>query len=428
MEYNLLDRLYDEENYGPNSAEFLLRGLSRKGQEKLIKDFARKTAFNRAIESSKYDFYSAKNYANELENRVRQMPENLQDAFLRTVGFNDNVNFNNDLEGFFRPDTKETFLGYYLGPHAYIHERGGHETMNRLKSGKDRYIPAGFYTESELIPHPDASVEENLAEAFHKDYGNRFEHGGEKWDNKSLYDTLSDDIRSMPGFKNLSESDRDRVSRNIIDNIGMDYRVKGLENFGHDYDYQTGLKYNTESFIGKSDFIDAEKANNAALSSESAAHMAEMLSTPNSDEFVNKNFPEYRKKFLSIIDRDKDSPTPESFIESHGKIAEDYKEDGNPIENYRYFAFDNYGYPVGFRSKRKMLEFNDTESEIGARKHYEEHFSNKSPSRLSISDPKTEKKIKFFKWYKQSHRPMFYVDKNNRMKRIIKEYPDDFEE
>lgn len=428
MQYNLLDRLYDEENYGPNSAEFLLRGLSRKGQEKLIKDFSRKAAFNREIESSKYDFSSARNYASELENRVRQMPENLQDSFLRTVGYNENVNFNNDNEGFFKPDTKETFLGYELGPHAYIHERGGHETMNRLKIGKDKYIPAGFYTDSELIPHPDASVEENLAEAFHNDYGKYFERGGTKWDNKFLFDVLTDDIRKMPGFQKLSEWDRNRLARNIIDNIGMDRRVNGLENFGHDSEYQSILKNSAERIIGESPSIDAEKARNAALSTEGAAHMAEMLSTPNADEFVNKNFPEYKKKFLSIIDRDKDSPTPESFIESHGKIAEDYKEDKNPIERYRYFAFDNYGYPVGFRSKRKMLEFNDTESEIGARKHYEEHFSNKSPSSLSISDPKTEKKIKFFKWYKQSHRPMFYVDKNNRMKRIFKEYPEDFDE
>lgn len=35
MEYNLLDRIMDEDNYGNTSAEFLLRNLTKAGQSKL---------------------------------------------------------------------------------------------------------------------------------------------------------------------------------------------------------------------------------------------------------------------------------------------------------------------------------------------------------------------------------------------------------
>lgn len=424
MEYNLLDRIMDEDNYGNTSAEFLLRNLTKAGQSKLIKDIARKTAFKRELDTGKKNFLSAKEYADELESRIRSMPENLQDSFLRTEGFNDNVMFNNLEEGFFEPETKETVLSYELGPHAYIHERAGHNTMDRLKKGKDRYIPAGFYTESQTVPHPDASVEENLAEAFHSDYGKFFTHGGQPWDKNRLYYILVDDIKRFKGFDKLSDFDKNRVMRNIIDNVGMDRKVKGFTLNGHDFDYQRGLEENARTHITPEGSIDEDKAVNAALSTEAAAHMAEMLATPNANEFVSLNFPEYRKKFLSIIDRDKDTPTPEKFIESHGKIKETDKVDDTPLERYRYFAFDDSGFPVGFRSKKKMFEFNDMESERSARNFMDRHGmfderTGKNGRKLTLTESETDEILKDIKEGRRTRRTMFYVDKNGNMKRVI---------
>ena len=44
MEYNLLDRIMDEDYYGPGSAEFLLRGMSPEGQKRFIKDVSKRIA------------------------------------------------------------------------------------------------------------------------------------------------------------------------------------------------------------------------------------------------------------------------------------------------------------------------------------------------------------------------------------------------
>ena len=108
---------------------------------------------------------------------------------------------------------------------------------------------------------------------------------------------------------------------------------------------------------------------------------------------------------MSIIERDNDTQTPETFIKSHGSIPEDFDEQDG-LNMYRYFAFEQLGYPRGFKSKRKMLEFNDAQADG--------YIRNKIESNYKMTDDKR----RFMKWHRKMTSPMYYVDKNGMLKSV----------
>lgn len=89
MEYNLLDRIIDEDNYGPSSAEWRLRGLSKAGQENLIHDVSRK--LEKRAKNAGVNFS-----ADEYEKKLLTMPETFQDATLYSA-IKAPIKFNNRL-------------------------------------------------------------------------------------------------------------------------------------------------------------------------------------------------------------------------------------------------------------------------------------------------------------------------------------------
>jgi hypothetical protein len=193
----------------------------------------------------------------------------------------------------------------------------------------------------------------------------------------------------------------------MLDNVGMDPDMPGLENFGHDHRYQLDNSWVADHFASNPERqspVTKEAARRAALSIEGAAHMGELMSTPNAEEFLN-NFPAYRDRFLDIVGSD-NSPTPDDILE--------YNEIGDMpygIDDWRYVTTSRKGMPRGFRSKAKMMDYVADEAYKNARRFYD-------------GDD-----IDVYRGLMRFHRPKaFYIDKGGNMKQsdIPFEFMDDY--
>ena len=101
MEYNLLDRIYDEDYYGPGSAEFLLRGMSPEGQKMFIKDLSKSLSRKLVPGASKETRAERKKFAQELESSINRMPEELQDSWLISAGKPGTISLDNGFNEIF---------------------------------------------------------------------------------------------------------------------------------------------------------------------------------------------------------------------------------------------------------------------------------------------------------------------------------------
>lgn len=408
MNYNILEEL--EDDFSPRSAEFRIGGLTAAAQRQLLKDVARKAAFERELGGGSKNFANVKDYAGELENRMNAMPEKFQDSFLKTVSRPDHpTTFGYGDAGSFTPSTKVTHIGYDLKPFAYIHE-GTHALMNRLKKGHDYVRPEGFYTPSDVEVAPDASVENDIGGAFHSDFAPRlkrlYDETGKPSDG-ALLDYVVKEVSRLPGFDNLSPYDAKRTVRNILDNVGMDPDMPGLRDFGHGRQYRLNMNLNASDFVSNNERyspITKEAARRAALSTEGAAHMGELMSTPGAEEFLN-NFPAYRDRFLDVVGSD-NSPTTDDILE--------YNEIGDTpygIDDWRYVTMSRKGMPRGFRSKSKMMDYVADEAYKNARRFYDGDDIAVYKRLMRFNKPKA-----------------FYIDKGSNMKQsdIPFEFMDDY--
>lgn len=412
MNYNILDEF--EDDFSPRSAEFRIGGLTAAAQRRLLKDVARKAAFERELGGGSKNFANVKDYAGELENRMDAMPEKFQDAFLKTVSSPDYpTTFGHGDAGEFVPSTKATNIGYDLKPYAYIHE-GTHALMNRLKRGHDYVRPASFYTPAEVIAAPDASVENDIGGAFHSDFAPRLKWLYDRYylpiDKPSdpvLLDYVVNEVNRLPGFDNLGLDDAKRTVRNVLDNVGMDPDMPGLENFGHGSSYQLDNSWVANHFASDPERyspVTKEAARRAALSIEGAAHMGELMGTPGAEEFLN-NFPVYRDRFLDVVGSD-NSPTSDDILE--------YNEIGDTpydIGDWRYVTTSRKGVPRGFRSKAKMMDYVADEAYKNAKRFYDGDDIDVYRELMRFNKPKA-----------------FYIDKGGNMKQsdIPFEFMDDY--
>ena len=137
MEYNLLDRIYDEDNYGNNSAEFLLRGMSPEGQKRFIKDLSKSLAKKIVPGAGSATKAERRKFAEELESSINRMPEELQDSWLISAGKPRTVYFDNSVENFnqgsgYYPETNKIVIRptYNRPVESVIHEVGHHADFN----------------------------------------------------------------------------------------------------------------------------------------------------------------------------------------------------------------------------------------------------------------------------------------------------------
>ena len=137
MEYNLLDRIMDEDYYGPGSAEFLLRGMSPEGQKKFIKDVSRK--LSRKLSGSGFSKSDRKQLAENIEKSINMMPEELQDSWLISAGsprtkiFLDESVSAMEKPSNYSPETNSIIITDRIGgdrKSSIIHEVGHHADFN----------------------------------------------------------------------------------------------------------------------------------------------------------------------------------------------------------------------------------------------------------------------------------------------------------
>lgn len=158
MEYNLLDRIMDEDYYGPGSAEFLLRGMSPEGQKKFIKDVSKRIAGRISTGGSRGEkLLDERVIANNLEKAVNRMPEEMQDSWLisaskpKTVYLDTgNGVFGNSSD--FNPESNKVTIRRNLSrdpKSSVLHEVGHHADYNMSKKRPlDRKlvrVPAGMF-------------------------------------------------------------------------------------------------------------------------------------------------------------------------------------------------------------------------------------------------------------------------------------------
>ncbi len=101
MEYNLLDRIMDEDYYGPGGAEFLLRGMSQEGQKRFIKDLSKSLSRKLVPGASKETRAERKKFAQEMESSINRMPEELQDSWLISAGKPGTISLDNGFNAMF---------------------------------------------------------------------------------------------------------------------------------------------------------------------------------------------------------------------------------------------------------------------------------------------------------------------------------------
>lgn len=156
MEYNLLDRIMDEDYYGPGSAEFLLRGMSPEGQKRFIKDLSKKIASRISASGRPLE---RKSYAKDLERMVNNMPEELQDSWLISASRPKTIYLDHDFEHFTKPSVYEPSTNHVRIRDnvqgdlvdAVLHEVGHHADYNmshkRPKDGKKVRMSAAAFND-----------------------------------------------------------------------------------------------------------------------------------------------------------------------------------------------------------------------------------------------------------------------------------------
>lgn len=158
MEYNLLDRIMDEDYYGPGSAEFLLRGMSPEGQKKFIKDVSKRIAGRISTGSSRSEkLLDERVIANDLEKAVNRLPEEMQDSWLisaskpKTVFLDDGIGALGNVSDY-NPEKNRVNIrrNWSRDPkQSVLHEVGHHADYNMSKKrpldGKMVRVPAGMF-------------------------------------------------------------------------------------------------------------------------------------------------------------------------------------------------------------------------------------------------------------------------------------------
>jgi len=320
MNYNILDQIIDEDNYGPNSAEWRLRGLSAAGQEA----YARKLFHDVSNKASRkgYEGHFGNGPFNEgvdLMTRYNQMPEEAQDSFLLTLkenpiefaepgDFNQKISTARTGNGRYSLENGKVYLDSQ-NDRTFFHELG-HSTSQRMNPRFDKSKTWTNIANLEGSPrevhwvHPKNYYVPDFA--AQNNFGKEITELSDKWirpndGSKSMRYALNSNLREdMDKRMRFRPSGFiETVGSSALDWGGLQPRYEG-EGLSHSKAYK---EYWQDEARNKW-MLDEEKSSFAPLSMEGFAEMFEIVSEPGGKDWLIKNMPGTYKRFIEILKDD----------------------------------------------------------------------------------------------------------------------------
>lgn len=380
---NFLDRekeKRDGENYLPYSIA-LIPGLTALEQDALVKDIAEGLVKSHggADEKSVEDFIRERNVADRIEEYIQRMPEPLRDSWLMSASDSYGIpdfyrrQGNSSAGGTYDPMMRRVSFDkkvFMEEPHVVIHEYA-HKTNHDLNLEHPYYKGERFF---ETVP--DRMVGINLGKDIQKDFP--FMFNGTRIDrfNKEtvpdVYDAVyrSGYLKPTPmevllsGDRKKYQNSREHTKRvqeltNDIFNLrpnSLPSQVNMLDYGGHSHEYRDDhyrfAKRQGENLFEKGktrDFITpdgqrleieysdiADAAENAALSTEGAAEIADVLATEGGRDYIKTKFPRTYETMMDAYRTDPRRVVPKETLRpwqmySHESPYNVYEYRGEPV-------------------------------------------------------------------------------------------------
>ena len=222
MEYNLLDRIMDEDYYGPGSAEFLLRGMSPEGQKRFIKDLSKSLSRKLVPGAGKETRAERKKFAQELESSINRMPEDLQDSWLISAGRPGTISLDNGFNAMFEASS------YNPTSNKIVIKDNVND--NRLKSALHEVAHHSDFNMAKKRPYDGKKVRMSAA---------AFANLGDDIRNDVITGKTDNDYDLITGREKLEDDDAEMFDprQQLLDNIyEFTYDTKANK------DYRSGLK------------------------------------------------------------------------------------------------------------------------------------------------------------------------------------------
>ena len=438
---NFLDRekeKRDGENYLPYSIA-LIPGLTALEQDALVKDIAEglfKHAGIKNVENGSIDdisnYIDARKKADRLEHAIQRMPEPLRDSWLMSISDEKGVPIfdagkglsDPTTAGYYDPEYGQVFMKKYSfleEPHLAIHEYA-HKTNHDLN------IHHPYYEKTKSFNVPDRMIGIGLGATVNGELPFIFEPEpkGNLYNTNELIDEMGR-IAEQKGpeesssffFKsmrpvmeskyNLKGEDflnkkklRDKMDFNsrkkefVADMMSLNPRVKGAEyenniqaitRVGHNRGYINPIwreasrqKSLLDKFARDRDLKYDYETEYAAMSTEGAAELADLMSTEDGAAYVREKFPETYKKMMEEYKADRrrylpkenlrpwrlySQESPQNIYSLRGKpapyepnVERRYVRVPDPYGGYKYF--DDYDYKArnnAIRQNKNYIEY-----------------------------------------------------------------------
>lgn len=267
MEYNLLDRIVDEDNYGPDAGEFLLRGMSRAGQEQFIHDLSQK--IGRKAKRNRIDFDAA-----ELEQRIKRMPEDAQDAWLRSAN-SAKIKFENGLleASHYNPEKNtitmvDGIARHNTSPSVMVHEVGHHVASNVNGRTKRRFVGKDS-DGNKVYMRTDASVLNDYGNEYGRSVNQLFVPVANDFNGKTYLDGKASLEKAKEvvdaNFPSSNALDKDYMAHYLMDPFELGQMSEGFfvegdgghpvhKKYGHGVGYGSDKKRISENLYESEDF------------------------------------------------------------------------------------------------------------------------------------------------------------------------------
>lgn len=326
MEYNLLDRIMDEDYYGPGSAEFLLRGMSPEGQKMFIKDLSKSLSRKLVPGAGKETRAERKKFAQELESSINRMPEELQDSWLISASTPRTVYLDNGFKALLEPSQytpgdnrviiKDNVNLDKLG--SVIHELAHHADHNIGKKRpygdkKERISSAAF---ARLGDDIRSDVIEGKTDNLMEFITGKEKLVGEDADmfdpRQQLLDNVYEFSYETKAGENYKSELKDAVDKAVIDWHSLNERLPF--DIGHGNAYRNSKQFDgvRKYYNDPGKFLipaeDYEKVNpfvmQYPIAIEGPSNIYEILGTEGGAEWMRKNMPKSYAKMDSLARTD----------------------------------------------------------------------------------------------------------------------------
>lgn len=302
------------------NADFLLRGLTRAGQDAMARDvfskLSKKASRHKAFRSDKIDpeggfvvkvgSEPAYNGGEDIFEAYKNMPEDVGDSFLLTA-MSTPTRFNPREGSLYNMLNGNVQIGNpnkYLSSAGSIAHEYGHATMARLHPSfpkKVKYVKDFNEHVFNSLPH-DVSVDENIGRLMENDYIINFPAYDK--DNPNTAVELDRKIRSDVLDPHFAKGERflgADLANTIDDAVKLAPRSK-IEfdsSNPHDANYKNTKKL---AFYGQNG--DVAKSVFAPMSMEGTANLFRIMSNPNGAKWVEQNMPNTYKKIIELMQND----------------------------------------------------------------------------------------------------------------------------